>query len=134
MALVSVWFREGRVFAVPSGGHGLDIEPVQIVPPEAAALSVALRAALDASAASPADLAPPPKGWRSPLLKAAGVRSYKAFYVGARLCMVIEDGGELSIERWQPARDLRGFEPSTDAPIEVGVGSLGELLLAQLRD
>jgi len=135
MSAVAIYFRLGEVIVVPQGGgggHFIAIEPILIVPPVADDVQTAVIEGLSVSARSEyADK--PPKGWKSPVLKRFGIRSYKAFAADATLCFVFEDAGALEVERWQRARDGRGFEQSPegasplDGPHEIGTAVLQAL-------
>lgn len=115
MSAAAIYHRHGDIIVVPQGGgggHFIDVEPIEILPPnDAAALQSAIERALQTSADN-ADNDAPPKGWKTPLLKRVGVKSYKEFMQGATVCFIFEDGGVFDVERWQRARDGRGFEPA----------------------
>jgi hypothetical protein len=115
MSAVAIYHRHGDLIVVPQGGgggHFIDVEPIEILPPnDASALQAAIERALQTSAAN-ADNDAPPKGWKTPLLKRVGVKSYKDLMKGASVCFIFEDANIFDIERWQPARDGRGFEPA----------------------
>lgn len=119
MSAVAIYFRLGEVVVVPQGGgggHFIDIEPILVVPPVADDVQTAVIEALGVSTRSGyADK--PTKGWKSPVLKRFGIRSYKAFTADATLCFVFEDAGALEVERWQRARDGRGFEQSPEGAV-----------------
>jgi hypothetical protein len=76
------------------------------------------------------------KGQNEPLLKAAGVRSQKAFQSGARSLMVERDARALRIE---PSRnggtkgDSKGFEPLPALAISLAPASKAETIGAAIR-
>lgn len=114
---VAVYLRADKLIVVPQGGGGgyyFDIEPVRVVSPDVTSANEAVAEALDASAQC--KIAQPPEGYRSPALAAAGARSWKAFYRGAAHCFLYSDGASLYVQKWAPASDGRGFEPSTEPP------------------
>jgi hypothetical protein len=135
VSAVAIYLRSGEVIIVPQaggGGHFVDVEPVLVVPPEADAVQTAVLECLVVSAAN-ADADRRPKGWKSPVLKRLGVRTYRAFNAGASLCFVFEDQGALEVEPWQPARDGRGFEqtPAGARPLSAN-DELGSAVLQAL--
>lgn len=134
MTAAAIYFRAGEILVVPQGGgggHFIDVEPIEVVPHDAAAVQAAVQRALQVSGVTPNDA--PPKGWKTPLLKQTGVKSYKAFMQGAVLCFVFEDGGTFDVERWQPARDGRGYEPAPVGATRLrGTDGLGDAVLSLL--
>ncbi len=114
MSAVAIYFRSGEIIVVPQaggGGHFIDIEPIEVVSQEPGAVQAAIERALAISAAN-AEADTPNKPWKTPLLKRLGVKSYKAFMLDTSLCWVFEEAGIHDVERWQPARDGRGYEPA----------------------
>lgn len=135
MSAVAIYFRLGEVVVIPQGGgggHFVDIEPILVVPPEADAVQSAVMDSIQVSAVSPyADETP--KGWKSPVLKRFGLRSYKTFTEGATLCFVFEDNGAFEVERWQHARDGRGLEQAPEgARLLNDINEMGEAVLQAL--
>ena len=132
MSAAAIYLRSGEIVVIPQGGGGgyfVDVEPILVVPPDPEAVQTAVEEALRASAANDG-IGPPPKGWKSPVLKHFGVRSYKAFTANAKLCYVFEDAGSLEVEPWRPASDGRGFEQAPEGakpisdPSEIGAAVL----------
>lgn len=136
MSAVAIYLRSDQIIVVPQGGgggHFIDIEPIDVVAPEESAVQAAIERALTVSAAN-ADNDAPPKGWKTPLLQRFGVKSYKAFMQDASLCFVFEDAGTLDIERWQPARDGRGYEPAPGGTLQQrGLAGAGAAVLNLLN-
>jgi hypothetical protein len=135
MSAVAIYYRSGEIIVVPQAGGGggfIDIEPIETVGPDAASVQAAIERALVISAAS-ATREPPKKPWKTPLLAYAGARSYAAFMQGRSLCWVFEDVGVHDVERWQPARDGRGYEPAPGRQQRVDrVGDVGNAVLRLL--
>ncbi len=133
MTAAKVHFRSGEIIVVPQGGgggHFIDVEPIEVVPRDAAAVQAAVERALQVSAVTLDDV---PKGWKTPLLKRFGVKSYKAFMQDTTLCFVFEDAGTFDVERWQPARDGRGYEPAPGGATQLrGTSGVGEAVLNAL--
>jgi hypothetical protein len=118
MSAVAIYLYAENIIVVPqagSGGHFIDVEPIETVAPQADAIREAVQRALAVSEQN-RDNDTPPKGWKTPLLKYTNERSYKAFAAKAALCYVFAEGGVYEVERWLPARDGRGFEPSPRGP------------------
>jgi hypothetical protein len=135
-AQVSFYLRDDRVFVVPQAGGGgftFDVEPVMIVAPTDEEVHYAARQALAASAAVQGDT--PPEGrYRSPVLKAARVRSFREFYQGSTYCFLYQEESHFFILAFGPARDGKGFDLSTEPPRQVKhASSIGAEVLECLR-
>ncbi|MGM1053977.1 MAG: hypothetical protein ACQEXO_16560 [Pseudomonadota bacterium] len=134
MTAAAIYFRSDEIIVVPQGGgggHFIDVEPIEVVPLDADAVQAAVERALQVSAVTPDDA--PPKGWKTPLLKRVGVKSYREFMRGAVLCFVFEDAGIFDVEHWQPARDGRGYEPAPGGATQLrGTDGLGVAVLNAL--
>lgn len=117
-AEIAVYLRNNQVILAPQGGGGgysWDAAPPVVVEPEVAALAPALVEALAVSRDIRAQGTEPPADFRasrSPVLRAVGVRSYRAFYRGASHCSLYEEeaGGELTMFKSVPAKGGSGFD------------------------
>lgn len=112
MSAVKVLLKSEEIIIIPQGdggGHFLDIEPIEVIPPDEEIVQETILKALEV-ALNNQTLNTPSKGWKSPVLKHFGIRSYNKFMEGAKMCFVFEDQGNLEIERWKPAKDGKGFE------------------------
>lgn len=115
-------------------GFRVDVEP-RTLSMDASAEEFAL-ALSNALAVSSAPIAPP-RDWKSffdPFLKAAGVRSHKAFMAATRLVSVDERDGTYTV---MPSRNLgakQGFEGDPAQAINTSdLGQAASLALAKLR-
>ncbi len=85
----SIYMREDRFFLCPKArtsiGGDADVEPTRVLPVTCsdAALGALLLEVLDAYQPTPIEMDPVDSRRLAPFLKAVGVRSYKAFMVGA---------------------------------------------------
>jgi hypothetical protein len=119
-AQVAIYLRDKKVIVVPQGGgggYGWDVEPILIVLPEPDEVSAAIPEALMISQKAQGGTPPKKQGpSTSPLLKSLGVRSFKAVYSGSSYCYLYEEGGELTLLRFRPSRDQRGFDLESSPP------------------
>jgi hypothetical protein len=131
---VSVYQRAADVIVVPqNGGDGLyfDVGPIERVEPSRDEVAQAIERAIAVSDLSlgVVNLS----DYKSPVLKALGLRSNKEFEQAVRgLCTVSRSGGDIEVTLFCRARDGRGFEetdrvlqlPATLASTEIADATL----------
>jgi hypothetical protein len=120
----SVYMREDQFFLRANSrtttGADVGIEPTRVLPVTCsdAALGALLLEVLDAYQPTPIELDPVDSRRLAPFLKAVGVRSYKAFMVGARCVKVFADRPSLTL------LPLMKKGPSSFVPVPEGPRSL----------
>lgn len=136
MKLATVYERKGRLIVQPSSKTTAGIwilqEPVLSTSADADAGEVGalVRQALESSQAD----VPHPTRWAGlvqPLLKAAGVRSYKTFVNGARGIDVYQEGETISFTPFRNLGHKEGFEPISEKELESkspGAAEIGRLV------
>ena len=135
---VGLYLRADKVWVIPQGGSGglyYDIEPVVgVASDDATELDTAVRAALAASAATAGQPLPDLRNRKTPVLRAAGVKTIKDFYAGAAHAFLYTDSGHLHLLPFQPAPDGRGFQPSAAAKRLDATQPLAPQILTVLQD
>jgi len=126
---------------VTEDGLGIASEPYVALPLDADSAALG-KAALEALRKSGRTV-PHPKDWKAQAaarLKAAGVKSEKAFQAGARYVSIERDASRLTIEPWRNAGttgDSKGFDPLPHLDMtladDVSAAELGDVIRKALQ-
>jgi hypothetical protein len=114
----------------------LDAELFRTVPFEATALADAIEVALANCRGSKSIAAVDLRRHRSPVLKAAGVKSLAQFEHGLKYCTAHKAEAQYRIQPFKPVAQGGGFEPTEEArriPLAPGFSGIVEALLEVLR-
>jgi hypothetical protein len=139
MSSAAVYQLKDRIFVHPwqktTAGLGIASEPYVSLPLDTHELGHAVLAALAESGKT----VPHPASWKgqdAPLLKAAGVRSQKAFQTGSRFVHVEREGRTLRIEpshNGGTKGDDKGFNPLPGLALSLPLDSTAEAVGSAVR-